>query len=282
MAHCVSVLRASVSIRGGRAFSLPRASPREAAGSKDPQALFIPCWAALHFGQPCREATPQTLQPCQANMGRGTPGRPSSTWVDKTSSCLYWGKQCPGPHKCPPGTYGWDLIRNWVFVGGLKLRPSYAGLGVGPKSNDRCPYKKKAQGDLGTQRRSHVTVEAETGGTWPRTPEGLGSSDAPAARPPPGRRKEHLLHGGPCPPPLASLSGGLRFPFICCGESPRNGASGGPWEFETGTQEQAVLPLPGCLCCYQTHRLQEDALILLDRPTAMSDSHGGEASWGYI
>lgn len=52
---------------------------------------------------------------------------------------------------------------------------------------------------------------------------------------------------------------------------------GGPLEFVTGPQEQAVPPLLACLGPSQTHRPREDELILLHRPTAISDSRGGEA-----
>lgn len=51
----------------------------------------------------------------------------------------------------------------------------------------------------------------------------------------------------------------------------------GPSGFATGPQEQAVPALLGCLGPSQTHRPQEDALILLDGATAVSDSRGGGA-----
>lgn len=50
----------------------------------------------------------------------------------------------------------------------LKMRPSWT-IQVGPKSSDKCPYKKKR-----IHINSHVKIEAEIGVMLPQTKECLG------------------------------------------------------------------------------------------------------------
>lgn len=262
---------------------LPAQSQSQGGGSlQGPTAPVGPDASSSPAGQPCILGSParRLPQPSQDNTGRGTQGRPSSTWVDKTSSCLSWGKQCTPPHECLPGTYGWDLIRNRVFVGRLNLRPSHAGLGVGPKSNDRCPYKKGTGrfGDTEEKPRDRGGRDWKDMATNPRKP---GARRCPGSETTAWQKERAPPPWGALPSPSCLTARRLKVSTHRLRGEPQKGASGGPSEFETGTQEQAVLPLAGCLR-HQTHRPLKDELILLGRPTAISDSRGGEAGWGYI